>query len=72
MAKSGELDGDMTAGDDVKDKEQLLNALHDANKRQVAEEAAKKRDNTVHNEQVNAIKEEIKDILTQLEELGGV
>lgn len=51
-------------------KRELLDSLHDANKRLSAEEAAKKRDNTVHNEQIKSVKEEIDEILAELEEVG--
>ena len=49
--------------EEMQDRKQLLDSLHDANKRWIAEEAAKKRDNTVHNEQIKSIKEEIEDKL---------
>lgn len=57
--------------EELQDKQQLLESLHDANKRMVAQEASKKRDATVHNEEIKAIKEEIEDILHQIADIEG-
>jgi len=47
-------------------REQLLEALRDANRRLIDAEAAKKRDNKLHGENIKAIKEEIAEYLEQL------
>jgi hypothetical protein len=57
--------------DDTPDRDDLLKRLQGLTKRQQEEEAAKKRDAKIHNEELKSIKDEIKDVMDQLEQLDG-
>ena len=56
--------------DEAKERQELLETLHDANKRMAAEKAAKKRDAAIHNENIKAIDEEIEELLERLKQPG--
>ena len=57
----------MAEEEEKTERDQLLESLEDATKRLQTAEAAKKRDNKLHGENVKAIKDEISDILEALE-----
>lgn len=60
----------MAEQEEVKERQDLLEMLHDSNKRLIEAKASKKRDAAVHNEQIAGIEDEIEEIMAQLEQVG--